>query len=193
MDFKFLWSRTKFLVLDPEKAWQTIYAENRPYRFVRGSFFFPLIIAVAVSAFFGSLLFTNTGVSGVYSVLAGIKYFLIFYIVIYATALIFNKITKTLDLKSDFLTSFKIIVYSATPFLLCQIISRLFESFIFINVLALYGLYIFWIGNERMLDPPENKKTPMLLGVAVLFITLFLLTSWMLTLLSDKVYFTFFS
>jgi hypothetical protein len=193
MDFKFLWNRIRYLILDPDKAWHSIYNENRPLQFVKRNYFFPLLILVSLSAFLGSLLFINTGVSEFYSVLAGIKYFILFFIVIHATTFIFREILKALDITADFSSSFKIILYSLSPLLLCQIISRLFESFIFINVLALYGLYIFWVGVEIMLNPPEHKKIPLLISVSVALVALFIITSWLLTLVVDKVYFTFFA
>lgn len=193
MNFKFLWNRITNLIIDPDKAWRTIYTENRPVGFVRTSFFFPLLIMVALSAFLGSLLFMNTGVSEAYSVLAGIKYFILFFVVIYGTTFLFRKIIKSIDLNTNFTTAFKIILFSLTPLLLCQIISRLFESFIFINILSLYGLYIFWTGTEIMLKPPENKRIPMLISVTAGFIALFAITSWLLNLLLDKIYFGLFA
>jgi hypothetical protein len=113
--------------------------------------------------------------------------------VIYGTAFIFKEITNALDLGRDFNLSIKIIAYSSAPFLLCQIISRLFESFIFVNVLSLYGLYIFWTGVEKMINPPEQKKIPMMISVAGVFIVLIIAGNWLLTLILDKLYFAFFS
>jgi Yip1 domain len=193
MDFKFLSHRIRNIILNPEKTWDAIHYENKPIKYVRGSFILPLIFLVALSAFLGSLLFTNTAVSEVYSVLVGVKYFILLCIVIYGTAFIFKELSKALDLATDFNLSFKIIAYSSAPFLLCQIISRLFESFIFVNVLALYGLYIFWTGVEKMINPPENKKIPMLISATVVFIILIVVGNLALTQVMDKLYFAFFS
>jgi len=44
-----------------------------------------------------------------------------------------------------------------------------------------------------MLNPPENKKTPLLLWIAAVFIALFFFISWLLTVITDKLYFTFFA
>ncbi len=193
MDFKFLWNRIRDLILDPEKAWRIISAETSPAGFIRNYFFLPLVILASLSAFVGSLLFTNTGISAVYSVLAGIKYLILYTTVIYATTFIFHKIAIFLNLSNDLKTSFMIIVYSAAPLMLCQIVSRLFESFIFINILALYGLYLFWLGTERLLNPPEKLKTQLLLSAAVVFTGLFIIVDWLLTRLADRVYFSFFA
>ena len=193
MDFKFLSHRIKNIILNPEKAWDAIHYENKPVKYVKGSFFLPLTILVAISAFLGSILFTNVGVSWAYSVLVGLKYFLLLFFVIYGTAFIFNEITNALDLGRNFDSSFKIVAYSSAPFLLCQIISRVFESFIFVNVLALYGLYIFWTGVEKMINPPEQKKVTLLISAAVVFVLLIVMGNWVLTQIIDKLYFAFFS
>lgn len=193
MDYNFLYQRIKYIILDPVKAWKAIHTENRPIRYVRGSFFFPLIILVSVSAFLGSILFLHTELSEVYSVMVGIKYFILMYLTIYITTFIFKEITNSLDLGRDFTLSFKMIAYPAAPFLICQIISRLFESFLFINVLALYGLYIFWTGAEKMLNPPEHKKMPLLIATTVVFTGTFIFTNWLLTQVLDRFYFAFFA
>lgn len=193
MNFRFLWDRIRQLISDPEKAWHTIYIENKPAGFIRNNFFLPLVVLAAISAFFGSLLFTNTGVSETYSVLAGIKYLVLYTSVIYATTYVFLRITSYLNIKNDLQSSFKIVVFSAAPFMLCQIISRLFESFIFINILALYGLYLLWLGNERLMNPPEKLKTPLLLAGAVVFTAFFIIFDWLLTTVVDRIYFAFFA
>ncbi|HNR41608.1 MAG TPA: hypothetical protein PKL65_05200 [Bacteroidales bacterium] len=193
MDLKFLWNRIRILILDPEKAWQIIGTETRTAGFIRNHFFLPLVVLAAVSAFVGSLLFTNPGTSGIYSVLAGIKYLILYAGVIYATSFIFNKITTILNIRNDPGTSFMIIVFSAAPLMLCQIVSRLFESFIFINILALYGLYLFWLGTERLLNPPEKMKTPLMLSVALVFTGLLIIIDSLLTRLVDWIYFAFFA
>lgn len=193
MDFKFLYHRIKYIILNPVKAWDAIKSENRPIRYVRDSFFFPLIILVAVAAFTRSMIFTNSGLTVVYSIFAGVKYFLLLYFVIYASSLILREITYALDLGRDFTVSFKMIAYSIAPFLICQIASRIIESFIFVNVLSLYGLYIFWIGMEKMLNPPEHKKMPMLIATSVTVIGLIIATNLLLTMVFDRIYFAFFA
>jgi len=91
----------------------------------------------------------------------------------------------------NFTVSFKIIAYSLTPLLLCLVLNLLFESLFFINILAFYGLYIFYTGAEKMLNPPEHKKIPMLIAVSVTVIVLFIAANWILTRIIDRIYFTF--
>jgi hypothetical protein len=136
-------------------------------------------------------MFTHSQLSFIYSIFVGIKYFALLWFVIYISAIIFREITHALDLGKSFAVSFKIIAYSLAPFLLCLVLSLLFESLFFINILAFYGLYIFYIGVEKMLNPPEHKKIPALIAVSVTVIVLFIVTNWILTQIFDRIYFAF--
>ena len=193
MDLKFLADSIRNIIVDPIKAWDTIHSENRKAKYININLILPLTILAAVSAFLGSYYFINTGLTNAYSVMAGIKYFILYYLVIYCTALIIKEIAKVMNLGMDLNLSFSLVAYSAIPFLICQILSRVFEFFIFINVLALYGLYVFWVGIEEMIDPAEQKKTPLLIAAALTFIVFFYSADWILSAIIDKVYFAFFA
>lgn len=192
MDLKFLAKSVKNIILNPAKAWEDIFSENKPVKYIVINLLFPLIILAAVSAFLGTFLFTRTELLKAYSVLTGVKYFILIYLGIYGTALIFKEITKALGMGKDFDLSFKLIAYSSVPFIICQIISLLFESFIFINVLAFVGLYIFWTGMEKLFNPPEKRKLPLLIATTLVFIIVFLAANWFLSMVSDKLFFAFF-
>jgi len=191
MSPKFIIQRIINIILNPAKTWEAIYSENRQVKVTRYYIVLPLTLLVAVSASIGSYVFTHSQLSVVYSVVSGIKYLILLLIVIYLTSVIFNEITSALDLGKNFSISFTIIAYSIIPFLLCLVVSLIFESLFFINVLALYGLYIFWIGAEKMLNPPDHKKMPMLIAVFICVTGLYITIYWVLTKLADRIYFAF--
>ncbi len=193
MDYKFFLSGLKNIIFSPVKAWETIDSENKSIKVIRDNFLFPLIITVTLSAIAGSLLFTNTELSPVYSIFTGIKWFLVFFISIYLTSLILGEITFPLDLGKDFSVSFRLIAYSLVPFILCQVLSRLFESLLFVNVIGLYGLYIFWTGAEKLVNPPQYKKMPLLIATTITLAVIYVGTSVLLNMLVDKVYYSFFA
>jgi hypothetical protein len=193
MDYKFFLNALSNILTNPVRAWDTIYSENKPVNKIRNSFLFPLIILVAASSIAGSLIFINTELSPVYSLFIGIKWFLLLFLTTYLTAYILGEITFPLDLGKDFSVSFKLIVFSISPFLLCQILSRLFESLMFVNVIGLYGLYIFWTGSEKLLSPPDYKKMPLLIATIVTLTGIFILSSVLLNMLIDKIFFAFFA
>lgn len=193
MDFRFLYHRTKYFIINPGKAWDVVHRENRPMQFVRGSFFLPLSILVAISAFLGSALFINTTLKPMYSVLAAVNTFLFLYLGIHGSVFVLREIMRALDLGHDFLVAFKLVAYSMAPIFLSLTISRLFESLLFINVLGLYGLYIFWIGMEVMVNPPDHKKLPMIIATVIAMLIIFLLLQVILSKLTETVYFALFA
>ena len=193
MNFSFFLNRIKNLIIDPVKAWEVIHSENRPISQASNSFLYPLLILGAVSAFLGSFLFSHNGLHTSYFVLTGIKYLLVMFIAIYITALVLKEITKVLDLSCNFATAYKLVIFSTAPLLLCQVLSRLFESFIFVNILSFYGLYVFWAGISIMIETPTNKKLPLLIAAGITFFGTFVISSWLLTRIIDKLYFLLFA
>jgi hypothetical protein len=97
-----------------------------------------------------------------------------------------------LDLGREFNLSFSLIVYSITPFLLCQLLSRIFDSLLFVNIIGLYGLYIFWTGTEKLLAPPQYKKMPLLIAAAISLTGIYIVANLILTMLTDRVFYAFF-
>jgi hypothetical protein len=162
-------------------------------KFVRGSFFMPLILLVAASAFFGSMFLINTTLKPMYSVLMALNTFLILYLGVYGSAWLVKEILKALDLGNDFLVAFKLVAYSMSPVFLVLIISRTFESMLFINVLGLYSLYLLWTGMEVMINPPEHKKIPFMIATVLVTVIVFLLLHLILSKLAETAYFSFFA
>jgi hypothetical protein len=190
---KFFLSVVKDIFINPVKTWELIYSENKSVSVISYQFLFPLILLVSVSAFAGSLIYINPELSFVFSVFAGIKCFILFYITAYGTSFVLKEITFPLELGRNFTVSFRLVSYSMAPLLLCQIFSRFFESLQFINILALFGLYIFWTGAERILTPAASKKIPLLVASFVTFVAIFVASSFLLTKLINKIYYAFFS
>jgi hypothetical protein len=190
---KFFLLVVKDIIINPVKTWESIDSDNRSVSVIRNTFIFPLIALVSVSAIAGSLIFTDSHLSPIYSLFTGIKCFILFYITIYACSFILKEITYPLDLGRNFAVSFRLVVYSAVPLLICQFFSRLFESLLFVNVMSLFGLYIFWTGIERMLTPPAQKKIPLLIATVITFAAIFVGSDLLLTKLIDKIYYTFFA
>jgi hypothetical protein len=193
MNLNFFLQGIKNIVFNPAKIWETVKSEHTPTALTRNSFFIPLAILVALSAFFGSLYFTNSELSPLYSVFFSIKCLAVIFIAVYATSYLMGEITYPLDLVRDFNISFSMIVFSVTPFLMCQILSRLFESLLFVNIIGFYGLYIFWIGTEKILNPPQYKKMPLLIAVFVTFTGIYIATDLLLSMITDRVYYLLFA
>jgi hypothetical protein len=191
MDFRLFLNRIKSLITDPVKAWENIYSGNASLK--DHTFLYSLLIPGSVSAFFGSFLFSHNELRPIFFILTGIKYILLMAISVYATALIFSEISRALGVKCSLSVILRLMIHSLVPLFLCQIITRLFESFIFVNILSLFGVYIFWTGMDKLISPPENKKLYLLIAVTITFIIVFFLANWLLTRITDRIYFSVFA
>jgi hypothetical protein len=193
MDYRFLMTGIKNIIFNPSKYWFTIHSENISGKSVRNSILLPLTLLVSVAAIAGSLIFINTELSFVYSIFLGIKKFTVILTATYVSALILQETTYPLDLGRSFTISFRLIVFSLVPLLLCQIVSSTFESLLFINITGLYGLYIFWAGAEVMLKPQQHKKIPLLVATTVVFTGVYLAADIFLSMVTDRIFYSFFA
>jgi hypothetical protein len=193
MNFSFFLNGIKNIVFAPAKFWETVISGHPSGGFIRNSFFIPLVVLVAMSAFFGSLLFANAELPASYSVLLSLKCITVIFTAVYATSYLLGEITYPLDLGRNFSISFMLVVFSVTPFLMCQILSHMFESLLFVNIIGLYGLYIFWIGAEKILNPPQYKKMPLLIASTITFAGIYITTHLLLSMITDRVYYSFFA
>jgi hypothetical protein len=191
MDYKFLYKNLLNIIFRPSKAWEIITSENKPVRYLRNNFLFPLIALVVVAVFIGSIIFTNKNLPPLYSVIVAVKYFFLLLLVVFTSALFLGETTKPLDLGKDFTISFRLIVYSLTPLFICLTVSHIFESLIFINILALYGFYIFWSGANKMLNPPDYKKMPLLIATFIITTGIFVAGDIVLSSIFDRIYYNF--
>jgi len=141
MDYRFLYLRIKNLTIDPVREWDSIMAGDRSLGDIKRLFLLPLVIMASVAAFLGTLFFTHSGLNIYYSVFTGVRTAILYYTVVYAFTYLYNLVSGYLEIKKDRDFAFRLIVYSISPLLVCQIISQLFESLIFVNVLSFYGLY----------------------------------------------------
>lgn len=72
MNFRFLAGTIYGLILNTEEEWDKIRSENRSAGYFSRNLVLPLILLTSASAFLGSFLFIDTGLSSSYSVLTGI-------------------------------------------------------------------------------------------------------------------------
>jgi hypothetical protein len=69
----------------------------------------------------------------------------------------------------------------------------MFESLLFVNIIGLYGLHVFWIGVEKTLNPPQYKKMPLIIAVTIIFAGIYIATNMLLSMITDRVYYSFFA
>jgi hypothetical protein len=193
MDYRFFFRQIALIILSPRKVWNNLSEDRHSTRHVRNNLLLPLLLLVGVCSFLGSILFANITLQPAYSIFMAVKYFLLDLIVVYLSALLFREIAKALDLAADFSLSFTIVVYSLIPFFICQMISLMFESLAFVDILSLYGLWILSSGIEITLNPPHHKKMPMVIAEIVVIAELYIGGVIALSSVIERIYFSFFA
>jgi hypothetical protein len=193
MDYKYFFRQIALIIVSPSKAAEAINAEGNSLQKTRNNILLPMLLLILIFAFLGSIFFSNETLKPAYSVFVAARYFVLDLILVYLSALIFREIAKALDLTADYSLSFRITVYTLVPFFICQIVSLLFESLAFVDILALYGLWMLWSAGEIILNVPQHKKIPMLVATAVVIAELYIGGSIALASVFDRIYFAFFA
>ncbi|MFO7852214.1 MAG: Yip1 family protein [Bacteroidota bacterium] len=191
IDLRMLRERTRYIIIHPVKAWETIREESRSVGTVQSSFLLPLLIIISLSAFAGSLIYNPTGLSILFPIILALKQFFSFYLTVLFSSWILNELSPAFIQSRDYSFNFKLVTYSLTPLFVTVFITRFLPDLALINILSLYGAYILYVGLKTV----QNIKGQSLLRyfiVALLTITVFYFTiSWISRSLLEGIYFSF--
>lgn len=154
--------RIRELIINPREFWKDQKLAGDNHRELLTGFYFPLLLLVAAAVFIGEYFSS----SHFYVGFAAAKFVreIVLYTLQYFVSLFFTlELIKTFGGKKNLAVVQKLVVYSLTPFLLVSFISGLFPFLYVIDVLGLYGFYIFWIGVQENLEFPERKESSYIL------------------------------
>jgi len=193
MDFRFFLQGISKVILSPGAYWEMIIREKTSVSFVRNSMLLVFAVLIAAFGFAGSIIFTNSHLAPVYSVLYSVQCFLVILLSVYLTSAVLVIASGFAGLSITFGMAFRMIVISLIPFFLCQLLSKLFESFQFVNILALFGLNIFWIGIRKQTKADEKQKLTLLIVTFITFSLMYVTSDLVLGLFADRIYFGIFA
>lgn len=193
MDFSLFTRRIALLVSSPAVFWESVKKENLSTGEIRTSFLLPLIILIGISSFAGTYIFKHSGLSIVYPLIIGIGYSLIFFVTIEIVTLIINEISVAFTTDKNYNTIYKLVVYSFTPYMVIMIITRLFSSLLFANILGLYGLVILWKGITDLIESDQNTQVRLTAMISIATIIFYLAIRWIILILLEGLYFMIYS
>lgn len=193
MDFSLFTRRIALLVSSPAEFWESVNKENLSAGEIRTSFLFPLIILIGISSFAGTYIFKHSGLSIVYPLIIGVGYSLIFFVTIEIVTLIINEISVAFTTDKNYNTIYKLVVYSFTPYMVIMIITRLFSSLLFANILGLYGLVILWKGITDLIESDQNTQVRLTAMISIATIIFYLAIRWIILILLEGLYFMIYS
>lgn len=161
---------TQLLVASP-KAWKDLYSEKRPQAEFLNSFLHPMFGLIALSTFLGYLLFSQNG-----NVESALKQTIIVIVAVYGGYLIasylLNEFAEKFELEKNMLMFRKFVGYSSVVIYLVFLINPFFPSFVILWLLALYTVYLIYIGTIYFVKVnKDNQLNFTLLSTAVIMLT----------------------
>jgi hypothetical protein len=192
MDLALLYKRVVMLISKPSRFWVRIKEDDIPSSEVRRSFLLPILILVSISSFAGTYFYSYNSLSIIYPLLKGLEYFLILFFTIELVVFILSEIVTYLLKIKIAAEIYKLVVYSFAPFMIMMIISKIFSSLLFLNLLGIYGLFILWMGIDIMVGGDKLFRIRLTSLISTATIVFYLGIRWIISALVEGLYFMIF-
>ena len=153
--------RVKNVILTPKTEWDVIAAENTPPKQLTLSYVLPLAAIAAIAGFIGSVVIGSMLVGRVSIVwgLVGMIWSLVAAVIaVFVVAFIIDALAPNFGGQKNFNQAFKVAVYSYTPGWVGGILVIIpILGWLLALLLALYGLYVLYLGLPKLMRNPEDK------------------------------------
>lgn len=148
----------KELLLNTRDFWSSKKDQlDTQFKLLSG-FFLPLLSFAALMVLLGELFRSNHFYFG-FAILKSLKVIVLFVLQYYVTVFFVRELMKTFGSEKNTKAAQNLVIYSLTPLLLVTMVTGIFPFLYVLDILGLYGFYIFWVGVPEILKFPENKRT----------------------------------
>jgi hypothetical protein len=169
------------LMVEPNRFWRETQKEKDANEMFR-DFLLPLVIFAGVAIFIGELI-TSSEFLFSYAVARSVREMVSFILQYYLSVYVLNELLTSFGGVKDRLAVSRLVAYSLLPLLLVSILTGLFPGLYVLNVLNLYGIFLFFMGVKGSLGLPEaNKNWYAIIALLLVFLIFMILnvTSWKL-------------
>lgn len=180
--YKELFQTSIRLLADPSKFWKEQREGEIVLEGAFKNFFLPLVVLVGVAVFVGEFI-SNSEFLLSYAVAKSIREMVSYVFIFFLSAYLLNELLKTFGGKKDKLAIARLMAYSLLPFLMASFVTGLFPALYMLNIVSLYGFFLFFWGVKECLDlPAENKTRYAMVGILLIIFVVFLMDvfSWKL-------------
>jgi hypothetical protein len=171
--------RAKNLILQPRQEWQKIDAEPHTVQDLYTGYVMILAAIPAVCAFIG-LSFIGIGVFGsTYRVpiASGVAHMVVGYLLslgsVYVLALIIDALAPNFGSQKNFMQALKLAAFTPTAAWLAGVFNIIPSLSILGTLLALYSLYLLFVGLPILMKTPEDKTIPYIVVVLIAALVIF--------------------
>ncbi len=154
--------KIKEVIFEPVSFWEKQKEGKNQNQQTFSGYFLPLLVLVFLAVFFSELIRGSRFYLD-FPLMKASREVMLFLLQYVISVFLTNELMKAFGGERSFFIARKLIIYSLTPFLLVSSITGMFPFLYVLDVLGLYGFYIFWIGVKTLLEFPERKQTSYIL------------------------------
>lgn len=167
-------NRVRGVLLEPKREFVSILTENKSRGAVLSQYIIPFLVLFLLATFLGSVVFGPTTFregSGV--VLRSIFHLILVVLVtLYGAAYILNELLPVFQIPINGTKTFTLVAYAFTPVYVAMVLSGLLPKLeALLNLIGLYSIILFWVGTERLIEMPVERRqwfVPISLAIIIL-------------------------
>jgi hypothetical protein len=179
-------SRVQNIALRPKDEWPVIAGETTSVASLYTGVIVPLALIAPVCTFLNSVVFgqripiLNVTVHPAAGVLIStmVLTYVLTLVSVWVTAMIVEKLAPSFQSSGDLVQALKLITYSQAPFWVSGVLNLIPFLGVLTFLVALYGLYLVYVGMPTMMKTPQEKVLPYLLVVIGVSIVLWIVISF---------------
>ena len=173
-------NRVKEVVINPKSFWILQKEKEEGFLELLGGYFFPLLVITVLAVFLGEF-FRSAHFYVVFAALKALRELVLLLLEFFIAVYFSNELLKTFGGEKNIELSRILVAYSFTPFLLVSMVTGLFPFLYPLDILGIYGFYIFWVGGKQLLTLPKQKSDSYLI---ITIVSVFLIFSILSIILS---------
>ncbi len=173
--FNDLYNNVKSLVFEPALFWGRQKSASLNNIQIAG-YLIPLILFAAVGVFAGEM-FRGSRFYLFFPVMKAVREILLFTVYYITMVIVINEMMTVSGVKKDMPVSQKLAAFSLTPLLVITFFTGLFPFLYILDILGIFGFYIFWTGINELLDFRDNRKYSFFLMIIISAILIYSLLS----------------
>ena len=151
----------KEVVINPKDFWTNQKDSNGSAMLLTG-YYFPLLLVVALAVFLGEF-FSSSHFYVWFAVFKALREIVLFILQYFIAVFFTVELMRTFGSEKNRQVAQKLVVFSLTPILLVSFITGLFQFLYVIDILGIYGFYIFWVGAKELTSFPNEKQNSYIL------------------------------
>ena len=175
-------SRVRGLILTPGQEWERIETENTSVRDLYLRYIGILAAIPPFASFLGAWLFGSRGLHPPFAagLLRAVMQYALSLPALFLTAFVISMAAPYFDGRSDDRRALALAAYSYTPAWLASAFG-LVPGLRFLDVLGLYGIYVFSLGLTRMMRVPKDNLDVFTLVALFLTVAMAALHAWLVS------------